>query len=224
MDTKDVKKARVRADIIDAAQIYSSQLAGKIFLYVTGDDIFEVAFKTDRFMHLTGTTSHLRAQVFYDKAKSAELTDAQFGFAPQHGYKSAKKKLACLKRLPELTNSHVCVIKDMLTLSLTYQLGVTNIDFTIGLTENLDVDGNKINDWFLPRTLRVKDNALTRGADYSYVNYIFSKDASLGQYTTLEFVAEDKKEYDELGALVLDGIPEHIKDRLAHDISVSPTV
>lgn len=49
--------------------------------------------------------------------------------------------------LPELTNEMVCVLKDMQTMTITYKLSVTNLEFTLGLTENTDRGGNKINDF-----------------------------------------------------------------------------
>ena len=179
MATKTDKKDFIRKHIVDASCVYRDNLAGKVFLYVTGDEYFEVVFQTDRFMHLTGVNSRLSAQEFYDKATDSKLTTGQFYFDPQHPYRGAKKKLLCLLLLPELTNSLVCVVKNMTTLTLTYKLGVTNLDFTIGLTENVDYNGNKINDWFLPRTLRVKDKSIENSDSAELVDFIFAKDASM---------------------------------------------
>ena len=44
MATKADKKNAIRQDIIDSAVIYSQSLAGKAFLYVYGEDFFEVSF------------------------------------------------------------------------------------------------------------------------------------------------------------------------------------
>ena len=203
MATKTDKKEHIRKQIIDAACIYRDHLAGKAFLYVTGEEYFEVVFQTDRFMHLTGVNSKLRAQDFYDKAKESELTTGQIYFDAEHPYHGAKKKLPCLKLLPSLTDSLVCVVKGMKTLTLTYKIGVTNLDFTIGLTENLDFEGNKINDWFLPRTLRVKDKSIESSSDAEFVDFIFSKDASLEKYDTMTFSDSGK------------AIPEAVKGMLA---------
>ena len=52
MANKANKKALVRNQIITASNVYSNGLAGKMFLYVFGNEFFEVVFKTDRFMHL----------------------------------------------------------------------------------------------------------------------------------------------------------------------------
>ena len=177
MKTKSDKKERIRAQIIEASRIYSMHLAGKVFLYVIGETSFEVAFQTDRFMHLTGAKSTLTAQRFYDKAKNATLTTQQIYFDQGHPFAAAKRKLPCLMMLPNLTNNLVCVVKDMTTVTLTYKIGITNIDFTIGLTENIDFQGNKINDWFLPRTLRTKDKSIENSAQAEFVDFIFMRDA-----------------------------------------------
>ncbi len=47
----------------------------------------------------------------------------------------------------------VCILKDMQTVTIMYKLSVTNLEFTLGLTENLDNYGKKINDFFLPMSL-----------------------------------------------------------------------
>lgn len=148
MATKVDKKNAIRQGIIEAAIVYSQSLAGKTFLYVYGDEYFEVSFPVDHFLHLTGVETRLSAKDFYRNAKKAILTNNQFYFDARHIYANVKKKLPCLKRLPELTNEMVCVLKDMQTMTITYKLSVTNLEFTLGLTENTDRGGNKINDGF----------------------------------------------------------------------------
>ena len=61
MATKTDKKNTIRQGIIDSAVIYSSDLAGKTFLYVYGNDFFEVSFPVDHFLHLTGVETELSA-------------------------------------------------------------------------------------------------------------------------------------------------------------------
>lgn len=80
----------------------------------------------------------------------------------------------------------------MQTLTLTYKIGITNINFTLGLTENTDFYGNKINDWFLPRTLRIKDKAIENCADAEFIDFIFSRDVSLSKYDTVNFISKSK--------------------------------
>ena len=193
MATKVDKKNAIRQGIIKAAIVYSQSLAGKTFLYVYGDEYFEVSFPVDHFLHLTGVETILSAKDFYRNAKKAILTNNQFYFDARHIYANAKKKLPCLKRLPELTNEMVCVLKDMQTMTITCKLSVTNLEFTLGLTENTDRSGNKINDFFLPMSLRVKDSSVEKSNDGEIIDFIFSKDASVAKYDVLLVEDKDKK-------------------------------
>lgn len=193
MATKVDKKNAIRQGIIKAAIVYSQSLAGKTFLYVYGDEYFEVSFPVDHFLHLTGVETRRSAKDFYRNAKKAILTNNQFYFDARHVYANAKKKLPCLKRLPELTNEMVCVLKDMQTMTITYKLSVTNLEFTLGLTENIDRGGNKINDFFLPMSLRVKDSSVEKSNDGEIIDFIFSKDASVAKYDILLVEDKDKK-------------------------------
>lgn len=190
MATKTDKKNAIRQDIIDSAGIYSQNLSGKAFLYVYGDEYFEVSFAVDHFLHLTGVGTKLSAKDFYKNAKKAKLTDNQFYFDTRHPYANAKKKLPCLKRLPELTNNIVCILKNMQTVTVIYKLSVTNLEFTLGLIENTDDKGKKINDFFLPMSLRVEDSSVEKSNDGEIVDFIFSKDASVAKYDAL--LVEDK--------------------------------
>ena len=192
MATKTDKKNMIRQNIIDSAAIYSQNLAGKVFLYVYGNEFFEVSFPVDHFLHLTGVETRLSAKDFYKNAKRAILTNNQFYFDTRHPYANAKKKLPCLKRLPELTNDTVCILKDMRTLTIVYKLSVTNLEFTLGLTENTDDKGNKINDFFLPMSLRVEDSSVEKSNDGEVVDFIFYRDASVSRYETLLVKDESK--------------------------------
>jgi len=126
-----------------------------------------------------------------------------------HSYAAAKKKLPCLMLLPSLTNNLVCVVKEMTTVTLTYKVGVTNLDFTLGFTENTDLTGAKINDWLSPRTLRVRDKAIENSASAEFIDFIFVKEASNDKYETVTFADKGKH------------IPETIEKLLSHDLYVS---
>ena len=204
MATKTDKKNAIRQEIMDSAVIYSSDLAGKTFLYVYGNDFFEVSFPVDHFLHLTGVETRLSAKDFYKNAKKGILTNNQFYFSVRHPYANAKKKLPCLKRLPELTNDMVCILKDMQTVTIMYKLSVTNLEFTLGLTENLDNYGKKINDYFLPISLRVEDSSVEKSTDGDIVDFIFAKDASKAKYVDLVVKDESKNIPDSVRHLIDD--------------------
>lgn len=186
----------IRQEIIDAAGVYSKDLAGRNFLYVYGEEFFEVSFPVDHFLHLTGVETMLSAKNFYKNAKKRTLGSKQFYFTKRHPYATAKKKLPCLKRLPELTNGVVCILKDMQTVSIIYKLSVTNLEFTLGLIENTDDYGKKVNDLYLPMSLRVEDSSVEKSAGGEVVDFIFSKDASIAKYDTL-LVKDERKEISE---------------------------
>lgn len=190
MDTKYDKKDKIRHSILEAAVIYSKELAGKSFLYVYGNEYFEVYFPCDCFLHLTGVETNLSAKEFYRNAKKGKLSDKQIYFTNRHPFYNAKKKLPCLKRLPELTNQVVCILKDMKTLTITYKLSLTNLDFTLGLTQNLHSSNNKHAHYYIPRTLRVKDSSLKNSKEAVIVDFIFKKESCLDKYDIL--VVQDK--------------------------------
>lgn len=204
MATRTDKKNVIRQGIIDSARIYSSSLAGRNFLYVYGEEYFEVSFPVDHFLHLTGVETGLSAKDFYKNAKKGKLTNSQFYFSGRHPYANAKKKLPCLERLPELTNDMVCILKDMQTRSIIYKLSVTNLEFTLGLTENVDSHGKKINGLFLPMSLRIEDSSVEKSTDGEIVDFIFSKDASLSRYTDLLFADKNKNIPEGIRYLILD--------------------
>ena len=171
MVTKTDKKNAIRQGIVNAAIVYSQNLGGKTFLYVYGDEYFEVSFPIDHFLHLTGVETRLSAKDFYKNAKKSILTNNQFYFDVRH---------------------------------------VTNLEFTLGLTENIDNNGNKINDLFLPMSLRVKDSSVERSNDGDVIDFIyFSKDASVAKYDAL--LVEDK------GKTIPSCIKHLINDGFCHE-------
>lgn len=89
-------------------------------------------------------------------------------------------------------------------MTITYKLSVTNLEFTLGLTENIDRGGNKINDFFLPMSLRVKDSSVEKSNDGEIIDFIFSKDASVAKYDILLVEDKDKKIPDCIKHLISD--------------------
>ena len=75
MATKTDKKNAIRQGIVDAAIVYSQNLAGKTFLYVCGDEYFEVSFPIDHFLHLIGVETRLSAKDFIRMSKIMATVD-----------------------------------------------------------------------------------------------------------------------------------------------------
>ena len=78
MATKADKKNAIRQEIIDSAAIYSQNLAGKAFLYVYGEEFFEVSFPIDHFLHLTGVETNLSARIFTRMPRKESLQITSF--------------------------------------------------------------------------------------------------------------------------------------------------
>ena len=182
MATKVDKKNAIRQGIIEAAIVYSQSLAGKTFLYVYGDEYFEASFPVDHFLHLTGVETRRSAKDFYRNAKKAILTNNQFYFDARHPFANVKKKIPCLKRLPELTNDTICILKDLKTITIVYKLSVTNLEFTLGLIESKD---QQQKDLFLPMSLRVEDSSIERSNGGNIVDFIFAKEACIDKYNKI---------------------------------------
>ena len=212
------EKLDLRKQIISAAQIYKRYLAGKVFLYVYGEESFEVAYLTECFKHLTGVESALRGNSFYNNAKNATLTTEQIGLSQRHPLRTARKKLVCLHQLPQLTPDVVCVVKDMHTVSITYKLGISNLEFTIGLTENTDSAGNRINNWLIPRTLRINDKAIESSADAQFIDMIFSKNAPDALYSAVCYADQ----YVPIPNKILSLLDDALKTNLSVDHELQP--
>lgn len=80
----------------------------------------------------------------------------------------------------------------------------TNLEFTLGLTENIDSSGNKINEFFLPMSLRVEDTSVEKSRDGEVVDFIFSKDASVQRYNILLVGDKSKIIPDSIKHLISD--------------------
>lgn len=86
----------------------------------------------------------------------------------------------------------ICILKDMQTVTIMYKLSLTNLEFTLGLTENTDSSGNRINNLFLPMSLRVEDSSVAKSSGGDVVDFIFAKDASVSKYKDL-LVKDERK-------------------------------
>ena len=215
MITRTEKKNIIRQEIIDSARNYSDYLAGKTFLYVFANEFFEVVFPSDHFLHLTGVETALDKKNFYRKSKREQLTNQQFYFSSRHPYATAKKKLPCLKRLSELTTNMVCILKEMHIQSVVYKLSVTNLEFTLGLTEDIDSNEHKKSGLFLPMSLRIEDKSVENSDDGDIVDYIFSKSASDSKYNTMLVQDKEKILVDSVRDLIDENLIKHIdKDNL----------
>lgn len=189
---KQYTTADIRNLIFAAQEEYSSNLAGKVFLYVYGEEYFEVLFKTNRFKHLTGIESSLSANRFYQYADRKILAPNQFRFSSQHPRRTAIKKLEQLNSLSVITKEQVCVLKDIKTLSFTYHIGLTNLNFTLCLTADTDLNGQALSEYYVPMSFRIKDKSIENSGNGEFIDFIFERSADDPIYNKLNFAASQK--------------------------------
>lgn len=190
---KQYTQTAIRKMICTAQTEYSTHLAGKAFMYVYGEEYFEVVFKVECFKHLTGVESKIIANRFYQYASNGMLATKQFYFTKERPRRLAIQKLEQLTSLSVITKEQVCVLKDLYTVSFTYRLGLTNLDFTLCLTEDTDLNGQPQSTYYVPMSLRVKDKAIENSKDGEFVGFIFEKSASDAVYDKLNFAVSDKQ-------------------------------
>lgn len=99
MATKAEKKEVIRQEIIASASVYSSVLAGKNFLYVYGEEYFEVSFPADRFLHLTGVETTLSARDFLQKLKKGNVDEFTILFFKQISFCKCKKEITMFEKV-----------------------------------------------------------------------------------------------------------------------------
>ena len=69
--------------------------------------------------------------------------------------------------------NQVFILKDFKTITIIYKLSITISKFTLCLTENIDKNGNKINNLYLPMSLRVKGKSIENSKEVKNVDFIF---------------------------------------------------
>lgn len=156
--TRQEKIDIVRNNIIENAQIYSSRLAGRYYLYIFEDQCFEMYYGTDNYLHLTGVETRLSSSQFYALAKGRTLQSNQIYFDQRHPLATAMKKSYNLKNLGKFIKEGYFVIKDLVTDTYVYPYAITNIDqsLLIGLKEEV------VDELYIPQSFRVKGNIINK--------------------------------------------------------------
>lgn len=182
--TRQNKINIVRNNIIANAKIYSSQLAGRYYLYIFENQCFEMYYGTDNYLHLTGVGTHLSSSQFYNLAKSGHLQSNQMYFNKRYPLPTAMKKSDNLKDLSKFITEGYFVIKDFVTDTCTYPYIITNIDQSvlIGLKKE---DVNNI--YYIPKSFRIKGNIFNKTSNENIfeIQYILCKTDIQAKYNTI---------------------------------------
>jgi hypothetical protein len=203
--TRQDKIDIVRTNIITNVQIYSSQLAGRYYLYIFENQCFEMYYGTDNYLHLTGAGTRLSPSQFYRLAKSGQLQSNQLFFSERFPLPTAMKKSQNLEDLDKFIKEGYFVIKDLVTDTCVYPYAITNIDKSvlIGLKEE---DAAEI---YVPKSFRVKGNIFNKTTDENLfeIQYILSKTDIEAKYDTVLYA--ENPDY----AILEDKIKEKIDNK-----------
>lgn len=181
--TRQEKINIVRNNIIENAQIYSSELAGRYYLYIFQNQCFEMYYDTDNYLHLTGVDTRLSSSQFYALAKGRTLQSNQIYFNQKHPLATAMKKSDNLKDLSKFIKEGYFVIKDLVTDTYVYPYAITNIDqsLLVGLKEE------DVNELYIPQSFRVKGNIFnkTKNENIFEIQYILCKTDIQAKYNII---------------------------------------
>lgn len=198
-------KAQIIRKIHNAAKKYKDYFVGNTYMFVYEKQYVEVIFKKSSFLHLTGVNTNLNAENFYNHALIKKgLRPQEVSFDSDHPYDLADKKTSYLSDLYKITVTDVVIADNIVTMTFTYGIGITNLEFVICLGDDTDYIGNIISSCKVPYSFRVEEIDNAKFADLYEVTHIFKKKTGQKKYNELTF--GDEK--------LLNNLPEEIKNKI----------
>ena len=196
--TKD--KAEILAVIRDALLNYE-ELIGQTFLYVFDNRCIEVLFRRKEFIHLAGidTYTKMGAEQLYKNIKKGILKPNQICFSNRHPYDLCKKKIRydlCKKKIRYLSNisqltfSNVLILENLETNTFTYMFGLTDLNFTLCLSEDYNENGILRSNYYIARSLRA-ENATNKSENSFEIDFILSKRNDEGKYKDILYESKN---------------------------------
>lgn len=199
----------VKRNVINAASVYSKQLAGRYYLYIFEGNCFEMYYGTDNFLHLTGAGTFLSPNQFYQLAKDGLLQSKQIRCSKRFPLSVAIKKSANLIDLDKFVREGYFVIKDLVTDTNTYPYAITNIDQSvlIGLKNEEEVE-----EIYIPKSFRIKGNVFNKAESDNLfeIQMILSKTDIEAKYNNILF--QEKVKISELPDFIQDKIDDGLKE------------
>lgn len=208
-------KAQIIRRIHNAAIKYREYFVGKTYLFVFENQYIEVVFKKSSFLHLTGVDTNLSADNFYKHALERRgLRPQEVLFNSDHPYDLADKKTQYLADLYNITLTDVVIAKDIVTLTYTYGIGITNLEFVVCLGKDTDRAGNLISNCMVPYSFRVEEIENSKFGDLYEVTHVFKKKTGQKKYKELTF--GDKN--------VVKNLPEEIQKKIEMEEAIDDCI
>lgn len=198
-------KAQIIARIHNAAKKYKQYFVGNTYMFVYANQYVEVIFKKASFLHLTGVGTYLNAENFYNHALIRNgLRPQEVFFDSEHPYDLANKKTQYLSELYKITITDVVIARNIVTMTFTYGIGITNLEFVICLGDNTDLYGNIISDCKVPYSFRIEEISNNMFDDLYEVTHIFKKKTGCRKYCELTFGLMEE----------IDNLPTEIQNKI----------
>ena len=198
----------VKNNVINAASVYSKQLAGRYYLYVFEGNCFEMYYGTDNFLHLSGAGTSLSPNQFYQLAKDGLLQSNQIKCNKRFPLSVAIKKSANLIDLDKFVTEGYFIIKDLVTDTYTYPYAITNIDQSVLIGLKNEEEAEEI---FIPKSFRIKGNMFNKTSNDNLfeIQMILCKTDIKAKYNNILF--QDKVKIGELPDFIQAKIEDGLK-------------
>lgn len=183
-------------------------LLNNTYLIVFEGNYIEITFFKKNYKHLTGVMSSLSAEDFYNKAKNRQLSENQIFFSKNHPYRTCKDKLYYLNNVDKLFLSDFFVVENVTTLTRSYKLGFTDLNYSMLFTENTDDFGNRINEVLIPASIRVREDEFDKSSAQYSADFVFKKQNDINEKYK-ELIFGDLRRINE--------IPDEIKKLISLD-------
>lgn len=181
-------KAQIIRRIHNAAKKYKEYFVGNTYMFVYENQYIEVMFKKSSFLHLTGVATNLNAENFYDHALIRNrLRPQEVLFDNDNPYDLADRKTQHLADLYKITLTDVVIATDIVTMTFTYSIGITNLEFVICLGDDTDFAGNLISKCKVPYSFRIEEIDNQKFGDLYEVTHILKKKTGTKKYNELTF-------------------------------------
>lgn len=181
-------KAQIIRKIHNAAIAYKNHFIGNTYMFVFDGKYIEVMFKKTSFLHLTGVDTKLSAENFYEHAiLNRGLRPQEVMFGPNNPYDLADKKTQYLQELYKITITDVVIATDIVTMTFTYGIGITNLEFIVCLGDDTDLSGKLKSNCKVPYSFRVEEIDNNKFKDLYDVSYVFKKRTGTKKYEEITY-------------------------------------
>jgi hypothetical protein len=182
-------KERVRVVLIQQAQIYNDRFLNKEYLIHSCKFkyhlFYVIAAKRDNFLHLTGVSTNLKANEFFNKCLDETLTEYDFDIGDSRQKGSVRRKINALPYALNLFNGQRILIEEnFIKNRISCSFASSDNKCTLGFTYTRKakpqtlLKGNELSDPILVDVIAVKNES----EELFNLVYISNEDINLNQF------------------------------------------